>query len=110
MKSPVCFFIMVIVCVTELSGQTIFSNRTITTSSLHGVTEPRSITLGESVVASAQSPTAWNINPATLAGLRETGIDYNYSDYFLSLLDHGYYSAGVWMGTDIGTFALHYSL
>jgi hypothetical protein len=110
MKALICFFIICIVCMAELSGQVIFSNGTITTSSLHGIPEPRSISLGESVVASAQSPTAWNINPATLAGLQETGIDYSYSDYYLSSLDHGYYSAGGWIGTAIGTFALHYSL
>ena len=110
MKTSLLFLLTIIVCATELYGQTIFSNSTITTSSLHGVTEPRSITLGESVVASPQSPTAWNINPATLAGLRETGIDYSYSDYYFSLLDHEFSSAGLWIGTDIGTFALHYSL
>jgi hypothetical protein len=110
MKTALLFLLPILLCTTSVCGQTVISGRTITTSSLHNVTEPQAIALGESTVAGAHSNSAWNINPATLAGLKETGAGYNYSDYYFPSLDHGFYSAGVWMGTDIGTFALHFGL
>jgi hypothetical protein len=109
MKSLLLFLIALIACITELHGQTVPSNRTISVGSMHTPAEPRTISLGESVAASAANPSAWDINPATLAGVDETGADYNQSELYFPGDNHDYYSTGIWMGSVIGTFALHYS-
>jgi hypothetical protein len=76
---------------------------------MHTITEPRTIALGDSVAASAGETSAWSINPATLADVDEIGATYSYRNSWYTFTDQGYYAAGIWMGTSIGTFALHYN-
>src|SRR5438552_33493 len=80
----------------------------ITTSSMHDIIDARSIALGESSAARAGSAGAWNSNPATLAGITGVGVEYGHRGASITF-PSDYYTAGVWLGTPIGTFALHYN-
>ncbi len=91
----------------QVSGGT---SSIITASSLHDLTDGRTTALGESAVARARTPLAWNSNPAALAGIDGAGIEY--SGRSLDYMGTGgprYSSAGAFAGTPVGTFALHYN-
>lgn len=91
----------------------------ISSSSMHILIDGRSAALGESWAGRARTPSAWNSNPASLAGAVGAGIEYasrlsdhatDYTSYVNGAwLDYRYYSAGAWGTTPVGTFALHYN-
>lgn len=83
------------------------STGAVLTGPLHDLTDARSTALGESWVARARTPSAWNSNPASLAGSVGIGMEYATRDIG-GYSDYAQYGLGVWLSTPIGEFALNY--
>lgn len=80
----------------------------LTYYALNEINDPRTISLGESVVARGGDVELWNSNPASLAGARGHGAAFTHTGDRNGLA-MPLTTAGIWGTTSFGTFAFHYT-
>lgn len=89
------------------AAQIIGSTDNVINGPLHDLIDARSSALGESWAARTRTPSAWNSNPASLAGSIGTGLELTRRDAEIaSRFNH--FGIGAWLSTPVGEFALNY--
>jgi hypothetical protein len=78
--------------------------------SMHGIAGARSSAMGEASAAALGDPSAWNTNPATLAGTNGAGAFYITGHRSIDPGSHptDWQGAGVWLATPVVNVAFHY--
>ncbi len=89
-------------------AQVVRRDPAVTYYTLNEINDPRTLSLGESVVARGADVELWNSNPASIAGTRGHGAAFTHtsdrSGYKMPLT-----TAGIWGTTSFGVFAFHYA-